>query len=84
MQRARIPRSSRFGHTLAMESSTDTHPGQTPEIIWAEAFATTYLSLSKGEGDIHHLIDWGYELWPVHGARDATEVAKDQFTKANP
>ncbi|WP_041388679.1 hypothetical protein [Polaromonas sp. JS666] len=67
-----------------MESSTDTHPGQTPEIIWAEAFATMYLSLSGGDGDIHHLIDWGYELWPTHGARDAAEVAKDEFTKANP
>ena len=25
--------------------STDTHHGQTPEIIWAEVFANMYLSL---------------------------------------
>ncbi len=67
-----------------MESSTDTHHGQTPEIIWAEIFGSMYLSLSKGEGDIHHLIDWGYELWPTRGAQDAVEVAKEQFAKVNP
>ncbi|MFC5523933.1 hypothetical protein [Polaromonas jejuensis] len=64
-----------------MESSADTHHGHTPEIIWAEVFASMYLSLSKGEGDIHHLIDWGRELWPTHGARDAVEVANEEFTK---
>ena len=73
-----------FGHTLAMETSTHTHHGQTPEIIWAEVFATMYLSLSGGEGDMHHLIDWGYELWPTHGAQDASEVAREEFAKANP
>lgn len=67
-----------------MESSADTHPGQTPAIIWAEVFARMYLSLSKGEGDIHHLLDWGYELWPTQGARDAVEVAKEEFAKVNP
>jgi hypothetical protein len=67
-----------------MQSSTGIHHGQTPEIIWAEVFASMYLSLSKGEGDIHSMIDRGHELWPTHGARDAVEVAKEEFAKDNP
>ena len=43
-----------------------------------------YLSLSQGDGDIHQLIEWGYELWPTQGERDAAEVAKEEFAKANP
>lgn len=67
----------------AMGPKTETHPGETPEIIWAVIFANIYLSLSRGEGDIHHLIDLGYELWPMHGKRDAADVAREEFTKAN-
>ena len=51
---------------------------------WAQAFASTYLALSEGQGDEHALLDWAYELYPVCGHRPGAEVAGDEFKRANP
>lgn len=51
------------------------------KIDWAQNFADAYLALSQGEGDVHALLDWAYELWPAAGDRQAEQVAKDEFVK---
>lgn len=57
---------------------------QQPHCIpWAQEFADTFLELSKGEGDIHQLLDWAYELYPVCGHRPGKAVALEEFAKAN-
>lgn len=60
------------------------HTEQPHCIPWAQAFADTYLELSTGEGDMHQLLDWAYELYPVCGHRLGADVARDEFALANP
>jgi len=55
---------------------------QPPSALWAQAFASTYLELSGGEGDEHALLDWAYDLYPAAGQRPAAEVAREEFERA--
>lgn len=62
---------------------TDPYSSQTPEIIWAQAFARHLKELENGLADLHHLIDLGYELYPTLGYRDPKEVAEAEFRGEN-
>lgn len=61
----------------------DPYSSQTPEIIWAAAFARHLKELENGLADLHHLIDLGYELYPTLGHRDPKEVAEAEFRGEN-
>lgn len=49
---------------------------------WALMFAKEYLRQAEGRGNLHDLIDWGYELHPTMGHLDATEVARREYVRS--
>lgn len=52
-----------------------TNPRTQHMIDWAHAFAQRFLEEENSRGDIHDLIDWGYEIYPENRHREPGAVA---------
>ncbi|OUM01738.1 hypothetical protein [Variovorax sp. JS1663] len=46
---------------------------------WQLAFADEWCRLAEGMADEHQVYDLANELYPVHGARDPVEVAREDW-----